>query len=682
MAHFIKSTLIILFVIAGIALFQGQNNYVGWDDDPNQDKIPYEYFIRNMNRPPLQDPQPFILTDANGYDNFDMATDLAEGHISINPTNPLNIVLAFNGSGTLGSVPNTTTNGGLNWTRTNPTWGATMTGDPCTAFDSLGNFFFENMWNNPITGTKIAKSTTGSTSWVSAVPGNAGNDKNWLAADQTNGPYKNYIYSAMTNGGSCNFARSTDGGASFNVVTSLVPHGLPGAMPCVGPNGATSGGSVYVVTNAGSSFAALYTFHRSTDGGASFSTQTSVGWANYVGTNVGGRNSVENMRTRPYPFIAADNSYGTYRGRLYCVYASNFPIGDGNKPDIWCRYSTDFGVNWSSEVRVNDDANTQNNHQWHPAIWTDKSSGRLFVQWMDTRNCPTSDSCEMYATYSTNGGQTFVQNVNISTAKYKINCATCGGGGTPLYLGDYNGMASLNHQGTMCWTDFRQGSFRSTMAYFPDYAMKFRSTTDSIQSAGETKDYYVSIPGVKLFTGNVRFTAAITPTPAAGTVTITFLNKTTNLPLDSLTSYPDSLKVRVTTSGNVSTGNSYSLSVTASGTGMGIPVHRRAFTLRIYNPIGIISLGSEIPERFNLEQNYPNPFNPVTNIKFDIAKTGLVKLAVYDVTGREVAELVNGNYTAGRYQYDFNASHLASGIYFYKLETPNFTAVKKMIMVK
>jgi hypothetical protein len=680
MAHFIRSTFIILCVISGIALFQGQNNYVGWDDDPNLDRIPYEYFLRNMNKP-YQEPMPSVLTTADGYDNFDISIDLAEGHISINPNNPLNAVVAFNSSGgSLGAAPSATTNGGINWVRVNPIWGSVMTGDPCTGFDSLGNVYFENMWSNPIIGTKVARSTTGGTTWISVANANVGNDKNWIAVDQTGGPYKNYIYSTMTNGGSCNFARSTDGGATFNVTNTLTPHGLPGAMPCVGPNGSTQGGNVYVVTNAGSSFAALYTFFRSTDGGLTFTTQSSVNWANYVGTNVGGRNSVENMRTRPYPFIGADNSYGTYRGRLYCIYASNFPAGDGNKPDIWCRYSTDFGVNWSAEVRVNDDANPQNNHQWHPAMWCDKNTGRLFVQWLDTRNTPTSDSCEVYATYSTDGGQTFVQNQKISNAKFKINCTTCGGGGTPLYLGDYNGISSVNNKAMLCWADFRNGQFLSAAAYFPDYAMKFRSTIDSLPSAGGTKDYYVAVPSVKLYTGSVKFTAALTTPPAQGTITLSLLDKTTNQPLDSLTTFPDSLKVRVTTSGNVTVGN-YTVNVNAAGTG-GTPVHKRSFTLRVHNPIGIVSLGTEVPDKFSLQQNYPNPFNPVTNIKFDIAKTGFVKLAVYDVTGRQVAELVNASLSAGRYKYDFDASHMASGIYFYKLETPGFTDVKKMILVK
>lgn len=632
---------------------------------------------------PVTEPQPFVWTSDDYYDNFDLQVQLAEGHASINPMNPLNGFVAFNSAGTSGASPIGTTDGGLSWSSVNPVWGSIMAGDPCTAYDSVGNAYFENMLasGSSIIGTKIAKSTNGTVSWSSVVNANAGNDKNWIAADQTGGPYKGHIYSAMTNGSSCNVARSTDYGATFNVVTSLAPHNLPGAMPCVGANGSVQGGSVYVVTNAGSSFSPIYTFFRSTDSGATFNQQSQVAFANCVGENVGGRNSVQNMRTRPYPFISADNSYGPNRGRLYLIYASNTPVGCGNKPDIFCRFSSDFGVNWSAEVKVNDDPNSENNNQWHPAMWCDKQTGRLWVQWLDTRNTPTSDSCEVYATYSDDGGATFIPNVKISNAKFKINCLSCGGAGTPLYLGDYNGINSIGGQSMLCWADFRNNNFMSTVAFFPDYAFKSRTTTDSLAVAGQTKEYYVSIPSVKMYTGTVKFTYTLTSSPALGGITVQFVNKTTNQPLDSLTVFPDSLKMRVTTAPGTSTGN-FQLNVITTGAGGTMPKHKRSFNVRVHNPIGITTISSEVPQKFSLQQNYPNPFNPVTNIKFDIAKSGNVKLVVYDITGKQVAELYNGDIAPGSYKYDFDATGLASGIYFYKLEASNFTSIKKMILVK
>jgi hypothetical protein len=98
--------------------------------------------------------------------------------------------------------------------------------------------------------------------------------------------------------------------------------------------------------------------------------------------------------------------------------------------------------------------------------------------------------------------------------------------------------------------------------------------------------------------------------------------------------------------------------------------------------IGIQPISGNIPKTFTLDQNFPNPFNPVTNIKFGIPKAGDVKLIVYDVSGREVSRLVDQNLNAGYYNFDFNASNLASGVYFYRIEANNFTDVKKMVLVK
>lgn len=682
MTNFIKFSVLTILTVFGILLFQGQDankNNPDWDS-PILDRMPLNLYGDSYNVSGTVTSS--VQTNSEGYDNIDIGQALAEVHMSMNPTNPLNVFAAYNGSGSLGTIPFVTSDGGLTWSFNYPIWGGTMFGDPGSAFDSLGNLYHENMTGSgaTITGTKIARSTSGGFTWAGVVAGNSGNDKNWLAADQTNGPYKNYVYSAMTNLGSCNFARSTDGGLTFNITSVLSPHQLPGAMPCVGPNGSISGGSVYAVTNSGSAFSATYTFFRSTDGGATFSTQSSQNFANCVGDNVGGRNSVQNMRTRPYPFIAADNSYGPYRGRLYLIYASNNPAGCGNKSDIFCRYSTDFGVSWSSEVTVNDDASSQNNYQWHPAMWCDKQNGRLHVSWMDTRNVPTSDSAEIYATYSTNGGVSFAANVNLSTAKMKIDCATCGGGGTPRYLGDYNSVASNSLTAMHSWTDFRFGTFRCMGAYLPDYAMKTSPALDTLRNPGDTAYYWVSVPSVKLYTDKTKFTSALTTAPSGGSITLQFLNKTSGAFQDSLTSYPDSLRLRVISSGNI-TPALFTINIFSNGSN-GTPVHKRTAQVRVLPPIGIINIGTGIPGHFYLYQNYPNPFNPTTNIKFDIAKSGFVKLVIYDITGKQIAAPVSGILKAGTYVSDFDASAYASGVYIYKLETPDFTSIRKMVLVK
>jgi hypothetical protein len=99
-------------------------------------------------------------------------------------------------------------------------------------------------------------------------------------------------------------------------------------------------------------------------------------------------------------------------------------------------------------------------------------------------------------------------------------------------------------------------------------------------------------------------------------------------------------------------------------------------------PIGVINNQQEIPVVYSLNQNYPNPFNPSTNIKYGLPHDGQVSLTVYDVLGNEIAVLVNGYKRAGYYEESFNASNLASGIYFYKITSGDFTDIKKMILIK
>jgi len=97
---------------------------------------------------------------------------------------------------------------------------------------------------------------------------------------------------------------------------------------------------------------------------------------------------------------------------------------------------------------------------------------------------------------------------------------------------------------------------------------------------------------------------------------------------------------------------------------------------------GVNNNQNNIPVDYNLSQNYPNPFNPTTNISYTLPKTGNVKLVVFDVLGREITTLVNGVKTAGTHVVNFDASNLSSGVYFYRIEANNFTATKKMMLVK
>lgn len=108
----------------------------------------------------------------------------------------------------------------------------------------------------------------------------------------------------------------------------------------------------------------------------------------------------------------------------------------------------------------------------------------------------------------------------------------------------------------------------------------------------------------------------------------------------------------------------------------------RPDTITYTGGVGIQQISSIVPAEYKLEQNYPNPFNPTTKINFAITKSGFVSLKIYDITGKEVSNLVNEKLGQGSFSYEFNASNLSSGIYFYTLKTGDFVSTKKMVLIK
>ncbi len=670
MKNFTKIFALCLVIVTGIFIFQAQdfNGYRFDDNNPLIDQPTREAFSHfNAQQ---HDGQNDVITDALGYDNFDIGIDFAEQHATQNPNNPLWLFVSSNAS------PQNaywTTNGGTNWTLNNPSYHGSTCCDPWSAYLSNGKLIY----GSGVSGQYVYTSTNNGQTWTAPVLSVSGNDRNTLAAEETGtGPYANYVYAAITPG---NFARSTDQGVSW-ATTFSSSNTVPGTMIAVGPNGSTNGGCVIYVTNTGSTVPCIYNFHRSTNGGASFTANvSSLSDAGYVGTlNSQTRLVINNARTRPYPMIAMDNSNGPFRGRLYCVYASNEPAGNGNKPDIILKYSTDQGSTWSARIRVNDDANPTTNDSWFPAIWCDRTTGTLYIKWYDDRENSASYQTGVWGTYTTTGGTTFMPNQRISNASWTYPCPACGANQN-CYRGDYDGMTANSQGGFAVWYDPRGCTYQTMGSYFPDYAMRVQPAIHSMGNVNDSDFSFVSVPGVKLYNKSVRFTAAVTPTPGAGTFAMTFLNKANNNLLDSLTAFPDSVRLRMKATGGVTPGI-YTVTVTGRGPN-GTPVHTRTISVNVGN-VGLVNNGNEIPEKFHLYQNYPNPFNPVTNIKFDIVKAGMVKLTVFDITGKSVSTLVNEQLGAGSYNYDFDAAGLASGIYFYKIETPELVSIKKMILVK
>jgi Secretion system C-terminal sorting domain len=664
------SPILILFLLVLVFVFQAQvPNRVFHDDDPLIEQ-PTQESYSHFNPPAMQSPD--VIT-VNDYDNFDVGTDYWENHVTSNPNNPLWLFFGVNAQGSpqnaRGSI-----DGGLSWYLNNPSYPGGTCCDPWTTYTGNGILVYASGVN----GQYVYRSTNNGQTWGPAILSVSGYDRNIVVAEETgNGPFANYVYAAETPG---NFGRSTNAGLTWQT-TFTASNTLPGCYIAVGPNGSTDGGCVIYLANTGSSQARIYNFYRSTNGGSNFTLMSSQTFAGYVGTyNSAGRMVINGARTNPHPKIAMDNSSGTYRGRLYLVYASNDPPGNGNRPDIWCHYSTNQGATWSARVIVNDNPNPQQSDQWFPEIWCEKTTGRLYIHWYDDRANPSAYSTDIYSTYSTDGGATFVSGVRITNETWAAYPNPPCSPNTNCYRGDYSGKTANALTSFSIWADHRTGYSRVNMgAYFPDYAMRVIPEAMNLNNQSDSGFAFVTVPSVKLYTDKVRFTASVTPNPSAGTITMTFLNKTSNIMQDSLTVYPDSLRVRIITSGGVTSGV-YTVSVVGAGSN-GTPAHKRTITLNV-NPVGLTQNKNEVPDKYELFQNYPNPFNPVTNIRFNIAIAGRVKLTVFDINGRIAAELANSVYHAGKYEVNFNAENLSSGVYFYKLETTGFSDVKKMLLVK
>jgi len=110
---------------------------------------------------------------------------------------------------------------------------------------------------------------------------------------------------------------------------------------------------------------------------------------------------------------------------------------------------------------------------------------------------------------------------------------------------------------------------------------------------------------------------------------------------------------------------------------LGAPIDLPDWVVAVESPVI-----DEIPTSYALNQNYPNPFNPTTMIEVSLPQRGKMNLVVYNTLGKVVAELANGEFAAGRHQFNFNAVGLPSGVYFYRLKAGDFSSTKKLMLVK
>ena len=102
----------------------------------------------------------------------------------------------------------------------------------------------------------------------------------------------------------------------------------------------------------------------------------------------------------------------------------------------------------------------------------------------------------------------------------------------------------------------------------------------------------------------------------------------------------------------------------------------------VNNPLGISNNGNTIPQVYSLAQNYPNPFNPTTNISFSLPAKSRVTILVFNILGQRIATLTDQDYPAGSYVVVWNASNVASGVYFCRMIVADKTQTKKMVVLR
>jgi hypothetical protein len=628
--------------------------------------------------PMVYAPEPYgidAVVSVGPFDNIKVTTvqGFAETDIAVNPRNPLNFVGGDNRAVMSSSNIYYTTDGGNNWSYAST---SVSYGDPVFAFDSLGNVDYSVLAPS---GVRVWRSSNGGISWTNL--GNAfsgsGTDKEWIACDQTGGPYTNHVYLSYSDFSApvtIRFYRSTNFGASWLGPQSLFgPGNAQGSNIAVGPDG-----RVFVAWYGSGVVRLVY----STNGGASFGTfiyaaaYTEPGIYN---SSFGRYVLKGNIRVNGFPQLASDLTNGPYRGNLYMNYAAN-PIGPDNA-DVFLIRSTDGGNTWNttSPVRVNDDPVGPVKDQWMSDVSVD-DQGRVWVMWWDSRNDPSNIMTETYAAVSTDGGVTFLPNIKVSNQPFNPNSiAVSQGSGQAFYLGDYQGMSGKTVTLPL-WTDGRQNTRDDYTAQLPDYGIDFTKAIDSLAPGG-TRGNTVNVPVMGPFSGTVNFSATVSPPPSTGSITFSWN------PSSTLTTFPGSLIINYTVSASVPTGI-YNINVTGTESG-GIRSHKRSFQLVVTTLVGITGIGG-LPKKYDLSQNYPNPFNPSTVLKYSLPVGGLVTLKIFDIAGHEITTLVDEFKNGGKHEvmFDANIENLSSGMYYYRLEVKNssgfvnFVQTRKMILLK
>lgn len=377
--------------------------------------------------------------------------------IAINPTNPDMLIAGANQWHVFASY-----DGGLSWTSTILESTMGVVGDPCVIFDADGIAYYSHLsisdWDDMdswLDRIVVQRSPDGGLSWsdgsYAGLNPPLDQDKSWMVADRTMSPQRGNLYLAWTEFdayGTSNqdyhsrilFSRSLDQGLSWNTPLQISDlegdcidddQTVEGAVPTAGPEG-----QVYVAW----SYDEGIWFDRSFDGGETFGSDV------YVTDQPGGWTfEIPGVyRCNGMPVTACDVSDSPFRGRVYVLF-SDQRNGISDTDVFLCR-SDDMGETWSNPIRVNDDTSGVA-HQFFPWLVVDPTTGYLHVVFYDRRQ-QTSNGTDVYLATSTDGGDTFVNNMISDTPFTPTN---------DVFMGDYIGIDAYEGIVHAIWTRLEDG---------------------------------------------------------------------------------------------------------------------------------------------------------------------------------------------------------------------------------
>ena len=606
----------------------------------------------------------FLLTSVNIFSQYpnilvDNSGSPNEVTIAINPLNPDILAAGANINCFYRS-----TNGGLTWTESQMVSSSLgVWGDPVVLFDSLGNLYYAHL-SNPISGwwidrIVVQKSTNNGLTWNGGVGIYQGmspqaQDKEWLAVDHSQSPYRGTIYATWTefdSYGSSNqsdssrirFSKSTDLGLTWSntkVISDVSgncidsDHTTEGAVPCVGPNG-----EIYVAW-AGPAGIVL---DRSFDGGETWGPDI------FVSDMPGGWDfDVSGIyRCNGMPITMCDISNSPYRGHVYVVWSDQ--RNGATNTDIFMAKSTNGGTSWTAPIKVNDDNTTR--HQFFVWSTIDPLTGHLWFVFYDRRNT-TGAATDVFCAKSTDGGTTF-ENFKISESSFT---PTSG-----VFFGDYTNIAAWEGKIYPIWMRL-QGSLSIWVSIIEDSTIIPVALSNFTADVNQGKVTLLWETASEL--NNLGF----------------FIERRNVFAEESEAEWIEiGFKEGI---GNSTERNLYRFE--------DYPLYDGTYHYRLrqvdydgsFEYSNIVEVNIFRVSSFDLSQNYPNPFNPTTTISFQLPEASFISLKVFDALGAEIETIAEGKYPAGVHEVNFDAKDLSSGLYMYRIISGTNELTRKMMVVK